>query len=404
MARYTTDSWEDEAFPGLDTIYRSSSVEEIDVPKVLSQQEKYIRKFLDKDGAYVKYLFQAKVLGDMNSTNFQKSLRLIGDCARELLELVLDEMLEGVVDTTIIFTITGACISIAMKLMGGIDWLPAHGRDIHRGLDHFSGKIAGDIDRYRLSLMETDILSRTDWRGCKKVADIDKLHDSQFAKKYAEPTEHEDLRLAETYSAHLKREAKAVREEARIAREAARIAQEEARIAQEEARIAREEARIARDKVKRLEQEAYRLEYLEIQRKANEKNAKDPNIEIEERRQRVAASEEFFRKGREMAQRTEDFEERYGLTEKTPLFDVIETDTGYMLRTPRGEYIEPRMLAENGMGNVAFFVDEDIQKRHNITTKKDLGALLLKLKYPNITNIYLSRDSRPVVVSIDDRF
>jgi hypothetical protein len=370
--------WDEQPFPGLDFIYQSQNVEEIDLEETLKLQNKYIQKFFKVDGDYIKYLLDKGVFSDIATTNLKNILRLISDCARELLELVLEEVLQGVLNEDLLFTITCACISIAIKLMGGYDYLEGDGYKVHKALRHFGKAVGEYVDRERLPLLEADILSRTGWQGCS-VASLDKFYDNRFPNKYRERVEYDDLKEAELYSARLRREAKIAREE-RLRREEQE--REERRIRKEQER----EERRRREEQEQEEERRRKKERDERDEESRRRNAAEPKMDTE--------IDDIIRQGMENLRRREAFRERYGY-----VFYPVKTEDGYMLRTENGEYIETSLLGENDVSGITLYIDESIQRNRPLATKKDIGRFLFELGYSQSAKVFLSKDSNPIIIT-----
>jgi hypothetical protein len=115
---------------------------------------------------------------DTDSPEFQKIARIIRHCVTELLNKILFEVLEGQVDMNLLYTICVACISIAIKLFGAHDWIYPH--NIYLVLITLAQEKLQAIDAKTLSILEADILARTDWRACQSVAGLHKIYDDLF--------------------------------------------------------------------------------------------------------------------------------------------------------------------------------------------------------------------------------
>lgn len=81
-------------------------------------------------------------------------------CTNELLGAVIDS-LGGKVNSNFLQAIGSTCFIISLKLIGGYDWLSERG--LYAYMAHLCSGMATQSQLIRL---ESDILSRTGWKGC----------------------------------------------------------------------------------------------------------------------------------------------------------------------------------------------------------------------------------------------
>lgn len=112
-------------------------------------------------------IFDTNVI-DLSSTYFEEILFMIQDCARELLVKILFDELGGVVSRDLLYTITLVCLSLSIKLIGAYDWI--NDANIYKALLSKAIAKKKHIEGNKFSLMETDIMARTGWKGCSLAA------------------------------------------------------------------------------------------------------------------------------------------------------------------------------------------------------------------------------------------
>jgi hypothetical protein len=81
-------------------------------------------------------------------------------CTNELLGAVIHS-LDGRINTNYLQAVGVACFILSLKLIGGYDWLRERG--LYAYMAYLTGGIASQAQLVRL---ESDILERTEWKGC----------------------------------------------------------------------------------------------------------------------------------------------------------------------------------------------------------------------------------------------
>lgn len=181
--------WDDSPPMDLDELYRADPSEVIVVgPLMLDMMDEYIDVVLGSEN-FLRGVFEPGVFS-LPSGGFSRLVSILRACSKELLDKVL-ALLDRRIDADLITTIVSACISISIKLLGAHDWI--YDDAIFPLLEDEAEFAKYPLDRTRLGLMEQDILSKTNWKGCSAVLDLDRIYDDLFIEdvKHNELTEED---------------------------------------------------------------------------------------------------------------------------------------------------------------------------------------------------------------------
>ena len=181
--------WDDSPPMDLDELYRADPSEVIVVgPLMLDMMDEYIDVVLGSEN-FLRGVFEPGVFS-LPSGGFSRLVSILRACSKELLDKVLT-LLDRRIDADLITTIVSACISISIKLLGAHDWI--YDDAIFPLLEDEAEFAKYPLDRARLGLMEQDILSKTNWKGCSAVLDLDRIYDDLFIEdvKHNELTEED---------------------------------------------------------------------------------------------------------------------------------------------------------------------------------------------------------------------
>ena len=181
--------WDDSPPMDLDELYRTDPSEVIVVgPLMLDMMDEYIDVVLGSEN-FLRGVFEPGVFS-LPSGGFSRLVSILRACSKELLDKVLT-LLDRRIDADLITTIVSACISISIKLLGAHDWI--YDDAIFPLLEDEAEFAKYPLDRTRLGLMEQDILSKTNWKGCSAVLDLDRIYDDLFIEdvKHNELTEED---------------------------------------------------------------------------------------------------------------------------------------------------------------------------------------------------------------------
>jgi regulator of extracellular matrix RemA (YlzA/DUF370 family) len=168
--------WDDgEVPPSLDELYREKAIRVITINKrnrrvYLTQLNEFCLSMMQSESV-TRHIFQDV----LHEKTIQRIKKIILECAEELIDTVIFDILSGRVDETVLYTIAAACLSIAIKIFGAYDWINEN--KVVPVIVQKSAIMNKVVSKRKMILIESDILRRTDWKGCASSADIDRIYE-----------------------------------------------------------------------------------------------------------------------------------------------------------------------------------------------------------------------------------
>jgi hypothetical protein len=132
-------------------------------------REEYHQVFTDK--TFLDDIFHRLVV-DTGSQEAKRVYKVMEECATELYETIYHLLQPQGIRPSVHSTLVAACLLISIKLMGAYDWIYDK-RLLSAIVQKFNL-----TDKTLLTVMERDILERTDWKACIRTTELKRLYDA----------------------------------------------------------------------------------------------------------------------------------------------------------------------------------------------------------------------------------